>query len=602
MKTFIHIILCFLIFNIVSAQQISEKKIKRCGAKEHFIQEMKNAKFKKAHLLQQKEIAKRIELSSKLKSVPCANPVIIPVAVHYNDGVSNANPSCLIEAAQAQIAVMNEDFGGYNEDIALFCHFSSACPTQYDASSLAGNGTCIQFCLADQNLPSGEDNIGGYAITVGDYKWTGGVDAPNWAGYLNIFVYEDAAMSGLLGIAPYGGGFNPNGNGVFIGYRYFGGKNMPDGCFSGGKIGGSAPYNLGRTGTHEVGHYFALDHVFDDYNYTGQCGASDFFDPAVDDTPDQNVANYGVPFINYSDCSSSSQNSCGTSDYFFNFMDYVDDIAMLMFTEAQATVMKATAEPQAKWATSSVSCYNDFQNGSLSYEPIFENGCINNCFDVSYTGDDGFKLKIWLEGFDNGSVLNNALSTNNIIPQLQPFNYPPFNYNGSEYVYGFGTSIVDWVFIEVFDTNDDLVAERAAILTTSGRIIDIDGGEDIHFPCLTNGAEYQIVVYHKSHLGVVSSTSITYPASVQYDFTTGVEQAKGNEQLKEVNGKFCLYAGDMNSSGIINNQDYNKWALANALVNNYVSWDVDGNGIVNNLDYNLWQLNRAKVGEPLIQK
>jgi len=69
------------------------------------------------------------------------------------------------------------------------------------------DGTCIQFCLADQNLPPGEDNIGGYGITVGDYIWTGGQGDTqnNWDGYANIFV-GDYLGGGILGIAPLFGG------------------------------------------------------------------------------------------------------------------------------------------------------------------------------------------------------------------------------------------------------------------------------------------------------------------------------------------------------------------------------------------------------------
>ena len=163
--------------------------------------------------------------------------------------------------------------------------------------------------------------IGGYAITVGQHSWP---STGCWSGYLNLFV-EDGL--GFLGVAPLSGGANPNGNGVQILAAAFGGSG--GGCTSGTGIDTDATYNLGRTGTHEVGHYFGLDHVFNG------CGAGD----GIADTPPQSNPNYGCPSVNLTTCANSADNTCSTPDFWFNYMDYVDDMCMYMFTEGQSQVM-----------------------------------------------------------------------------------------------------------------------------------------------------------------------------------------------------------------------------------------------------------------------
>ncbi|MEC8362128.1 MAG: M43 family zinc metalloprotease, partial [Bacteroidota bacterium] len=90
----------------------------------------------------------------------------------------------------------------------------------------------------------------------------------------------------------------------------------------------SAPFDLGRTATHEVGHYLNLRHIWGD----GGCGASDF----VDDTPDSDGPNYG--------CALGSA-ACGTTDMVQNYMDYSDDACMNLFTQGQSDRMNALFAP-----------------------------------------------------------------------------------------------------------------------------------------------------------------------------------------------------------------------------------------------------------------
>jgi len=119
--------------------------------------------------------------------------------------------------------------------------------------------------------------------------------------------------------------------GGILGYAQFpGGSASTDGvvanptCFgSQGAV--NAPFNLGRTMTHEVGHYLNLRHIWGD----GACSASDY----VNDTPSASAANYGCP--------SYPSSSCSSNDMTMNFMDYTDDQCMYMFSEGQSARMWA---------------------------------------------------------------------------------------------------------------------------------------------------------------------------------------------------------------------------------------------------------------------
>ena len=119
----------------------------------------------------------------------------------------------------------------------------------------------------------------------------------------------------------------------------------------------STGLNLGRTLTHEMGHYFNLHHLWGE----GNCGSTDF----VDDTPDQEKSSQGCP--------SHPQLSCGSEDMFMNFMDYTNDECLAMFTQGQADRMLAVIVPDSA-----------FRHGLYT-----SNGCgLNEPIDLTLTPDD----------------------------------------------------------------------------------------------------------------------------------------------------------------------------------------------------------------------
>ncbi len=264
-----------------------------CGHEIHMEKLLSDPAYKVAH---EAKLQKAVEMKHSIRN---RTAVTIPVAVHYQ-GATGVNTQCLIDLAQEQIDVLNDDFKGTNGDITNWTAGSSS--SFPGVSNGAGQ---ITFTLADKNHPSGFNLTNGQkAVTINQ---TTGDQNNAWAGYLNIYVQFG---TGVLGYAPLGG--SGNGDGVVIEGTAFGSGSQ---C---GNIGAQAPFNLGRTTTHEVGHYLLLDHI-----WGGGCGQDDL----VADTPNSDSEYYDCPNVGVS--------SCGSTDMHMNYMDYTNDACMYMFSAGQ---------------------------------------------------------------------------------------------------------------------------------------------------------------------------------------------------------------------------------------------------------------------------
>jgi hypothetical protein len=147
---------------------------------------------------------------------------------------------------------------------------------------------------------------------------SGGVPPLNPSRYLNMWVCP--LGGGLLGYAQFPGGPKST-DGVVINYLAFGTMGTAQ-----------APFNKGRTATHEIGHYLNLRHIWGD---TEDCTGSDL----VADTPNCAGPNFEKPTFPKVSC-----NNGPSGDMFMNYMDYVDDPAMFMFTPQQVARMRTTLD------------------------------------------------------------------------------------------------------------------------------------------------------------------------------------------------------------------------------------------------------------------
>ncbi len=239
--------------------------------------------------------------------------ITIPVVVHvvYRTNAENISK----QQINTQITVLNRDYRATNPD-------KSNVPAAFQ--SLVTDAK-VEFQLAKRD-PNGKPTDGVTRTKTGRRSFgaddsvkkpsQGGVAAWPAKRYLNIWVCN--LGGGLLGYAQFPGG-PARTDGVVILHSGFGTTGTA-----------KAPFDLGRTATHEVGHWLNLRHIWGD---TMGCGGGD----RVADTPNAAGPNYGKPTFPHVTC-----NNGPNGDMFMDYMDYVDDAAMFMFTAGQVGRMNAT--------------------------------------------------------------------------------------------------------------------------------------------------------------------------------------------------------------------------------------------------------------------
>jgi hypothetical protein len=366
----------------------------------------------------------------------------IPVVVHvlYNTAAQNITDA----QVQSQIDVLNADFHRLNKDLINV-------PDAF--TSLIGDAG-VQFVLAKRD-PNGNATTGvvhkNTTATSFDssdkmkYSSSGGDDAWPAASYLNLWSCN--LGGGLLGYAQFPGGAAAT-DGVAILYSAFG---------SGGSA--VAPYNLGRTATHEIGHWLNLRHIWGD----ARCG-----NDQVTDTPTQQTSNYGCPTFPHVTCSNGA-----SGDMFMNYMDYTDDGCMQMFSSGQGDRMDAlfaaggsrtslltsqggaapgTSPTPTPTPTPTPSTYCASQGSSVAreYIDLVKLGSINRS-----SGADG--------GYYNGTALGTSVATGS----SQTISFSA-GFTSKTYAVAFGI-YADWNQDGDFADSDETLVASAASKSATAR-------------------------------------------------------------------------------------------------------------------------------------
>ena len=242
-------------------------------------------------------------------------PLTIPVVVHIVYHTARENIS--VAQVRSQFRVLNRDFRAKNAD-------KSHVPAVWKGLVADAN---IHFVLAARD-PAGKPTSGitrtqTQRVSFGSddavkAAATGGIEPWPTDRYLNLWVCR--LGGGLLGYAQFPGG-PPDTDGVVITYKGFGTTGTA-----------TAPFNLGRTTTHEIGHYLNLRHIWGD---TENCRGTD----SVHDTPNAAGPNFGKPTFPHVSCSNGP-----SGDMYMDYMDYVDDDSMFMFTVEQVARMHAALD------------------------------------------------------------------------------------------------------------------------------------------------------------------------------------------------------------------------------------------------------------------
>jgi len=326
--------------------------------------------------------------------------VTIPIVVHvlYNEPHQNISDLQIY----SQIGILNEDFRMRNENLGDIP--DEFLPLTADVE--------FEFCLASVdprgNITTGITRTETEEACIGDfsfiteagvprlfYAFLGGADAWDSRRYLNIWVAPTCGA--FLGF-----GFNPGQSvgleedGVIIDTRYFGNV-----CNDGRN------HHLGRTTTHEIGHYFNLKHIWG----SSGCNEQDDF---VQDTPPQENFHSGCP--------THPAVSCGSSDMFMNFMDFTDDACISMFTKGQKERMHAALNgPRSGLLTSNGCVFINQPSPDLSIT-VFPNP-VRDCIHIDYNANFSNSVDVLL--YDaSGKIVYQAINNASNIRSIPADNLP----------------------------------------------------------------------------------------------------------------------------------------------------------------------------------
>jgi len=349
----------------------------------------------------------------------------IPIVIHIvyenqDENISDAQ-------VQSQLDVLNTDFRKMNEDASMV-------PSVF--ANLVADAE-IEFCLATLD-PNGNPTTGITRTSTNVSEFgnnnnvkfdnTGGKTPWNASHYLNIWVCDLAGT--VLGFAT-SPGTNAAFDGVVIDYDDFGTLEET----------ATFPHNRGRTATHEVGHYLGLKHIWGG----GNCDVDD----GINDTPLQEVSHNNCPTFG-----SASTVTCGSQDMFMNYMDYVDDRCMFMFTTEQVALMRFHLENSRSTL---------LQSTPIACDPTSGAGCDNltNSIEMGFEDNEDFEKWTIINANDDSKTWNIS----------EGLNQESGARSGSKcmaYTWSTANNADDWIFSPCFEVRSGTAYKVGFWYATSG--------------------------------------------------------------------------------------------------------------------------------------
>jgi hypothetical protein len=278
--------------NIVLAQR-------KCNSYEVLQQQLAEDPLLQKRMSDIEDFTYRISSNPELSRLLPSGIVEIPVVVNvlYRTAAQNISQTQI----QSQIDALNEDFSATNGDYNLTSTYNG----------VKSGDVNVRFVL--DKVVRRSTSKSSWGTNDAMKKSAQGIAPSSPATKLNLWVCN--LGGGILGYAQFPGG-NASTDGVVVDDNAMGRTGTA-----------AAPFNKGRTATHEVGHWLNLRHIWGDAN----CG-----NDQVGDTPLHNTANYGCP-------SAGHKSTCTGQpvEMTMNYMDYTDDACMYMFSAGQKTRMLA---------------------------------------------------------------------------------------------------------------------------------------------------------------------------------------------------------------------------------------------------------------------
>lgn len=475
------------------------------------------------------------------------------ILVHPPGQAEGTGVNFSLAHVQSQIDVINQDFGRYNSD-------ASNTPGVFPAAD-----TGIQFCLAtvdpDGNPTDGITRFGTTTSMANSSGRTEVISQTRWPreSYMNIWSAPDLPFLGLASVPGTGG--LPSANSDFI--------LVESGTFGGPGFGTSSPYDLGRTTTHEVGHWLGLLHIWGPGN--GSCNSDDGFD----DTPNQTGSNFGCPNHPSPTCNNGG-------DMFMNYMDYVNDNCMNAFTVEQGEYMNTILNTSRAGLTgaSSTNCSTvipleisvlsqtdpscaDIEDGSILVSASGGTPPYSYSIDGGPSGSTDFFMNLaggahLVQVFDDNGNTDMAdvfLNTPAILEGsvvIDQINDCPADENGQITITGVGGTPPYFYSLNSGSTQSSGIFDELASGTYAYQIFDVNGCSFQETVELEGSTEITIEITETNNIicagdnnGTVSGQATGGSGPLMYSIdgeTYG--SSSGFEDLSE--GAYFFYAQDMN--------------------------------------------------------